>query len=77
MSILNISNNNIIFESKEVIKNINLTNTSQMLDQRKPIMFKIKTNKIQHVDAKPSCGYISAKEGHNQIVINIRALKNT
>jgi hypothetical protein len=46
MSILNISNNNIIFESKEVVKNINLTNTSLMPDQRKPIMFKIKTNKI-------------------------------
>jgi len=37
-------------------------------------MFKIKTNKIDCVDAKPSCGYISGKPGQNEITISIRSL---
>jgi len=28
-------------------------------------MYKIKTNKIDYVDAKPSCGYISGLKGQN------------
>lgn len=40
-------------------------------------MFKIKTNKIDCVDAKPSCGYISGKPGHNQISVAIRSLNNS
>lgn len=40
-------------------------------------MFKIKTNKIELVDAKPSCGYISGKQGHNDINVAIRWLNNT
>ncbi len=39
-------------------------------------MYKIKTNKIEYVDAKPSCGYISGKNGHNEISVAIRSLNN-
>jgi len=39
-------------------------------------MFKIKTNKIDCVDAKPSCGYISGKQGENEINVAIRSLNN-
>ena len=38
-------------------------------------MFKIKTNKTDYVDAKPSCGYISGHLGDNQIIVSIRALQ--
>ncbi len=39
-------------------------------------MYKIKTNKIDYVDAKPSCGYISGKQGQNEISVVIRSLNN-
>jgi hypothetical protein len=37
-------------------------------------MYKIKTNKIECVDAKPSCGYISSRKGQNEISIVVRSL---
>jgi hypothetical protein len=56
---------------------VKLTNTTVKNGQTRPIMFKIKTNKIDLVDAKPSCGYISGKPGHNEISVTIRWLNNT
>lgn len=65
------------FDHQEKVKYVKLTNTTIKNGQPRPIMFKIKTNKIELVDAKPSCGYISGKPGHNEINVAIRWLNNT
>jgi hypothetical protein len=65
------------FDHQEKVKYVKLTNTTMKDGQPRPIMFKIKTNKIELVDAKPSCGYISGKLGHNEINVAIRWLNNT
>jgi len=38
-------------------------------------MFKVKTNKVDLVDAKPSCGYISSNKNSNSIKVRIRVSK--
>jgi hypothetical protein len=38
-------------------------------------MFKVKTNKVDLVDAKPSCGYISGNKNANTVKVSIRIPK--
>jgi hypothetical protein len=65
MSLLTLSTNQITFEPSDTFKNVQMINVGGNEQNRRPIMYKIKTNKIDYVDAKPSCGYISGLKGQN------------
>lgn len=76
MSILQISETELNFEGNQIVKSFKLTNIPQTQQASQPVMFKIKTNKTDYVDAKPSCGYISGNLGDNQITVSIRVLQS-
>lgn len=74
-NILQVSDKELSYNINENIKIISLTNLTSSTGVPKPIMFKVKTNKVDLVDAKPSCGYISSKANANTVKISIRIPK--